>query len=156
MTTAQFDFTLSCTAIARKNMINLMSAFSLEQINKIPAGFNNNLVWNFGHALVTQQLLCYALSGLPVELDKEMIAIYRKGGAPAEAVDQATFDHFVELSTSLLARFKTDYEAGIFKEYKPYTTSFNVTLHSVEEAFQFNLAHETMHLGTMQAIRKLV
>jgi hypothetical protein len=156
MTAANFDFTFSSTGVTRQNMINLMSDFSLEQLNKIPAGFNNNLVWNFGHVIVTQQLLCYGLSGLPIELDKDMIATYRKGGAPAGAVDQATMDMFIELSSSLLYQFKADYQAGLFKEYNTYTTSFNLTLNSVEEAFQFNLAHEAMHLGTMIALRKLV
>lgn len=156
MTAATFDFVLSSTHATRKNMLNLMSAFNLAQLNQIPAGFNNNLIWNFAHVLVTQQLLCYGLSGLPIALDKEIVAIYRKGGAPQGAVDQATVDQFIQLSSSLLDQFQKDYQAGLFKEYKTYTTSYKVTLSSVEEAFQFNLAHEALHLGTMLALRKLV
>jgi len=37
----------------------MITPFSLEQLNKIPEGFNNNLIWNIAHCVVTQQLLCY-------------------------------------------------------------------------------------------------
>jgi len=156
MTTATFDFVLSSTRETRNNMIKLMNAFSLDQLNKIPTGFNNNLIWNFAHVLVTQQLLCYGLSGLSIKLEKDIITTYRKGSAPDGGVDQAAVDQFIDQSSSLLDQFQTDYQAGLFKEYKTYTTSYNVTLSSVEEGFQFNLAHEALHLGTMLALRKLV
>ncbi|MBD1422623.1 DinB family protein [Sphingobacterium chuzhouense] len=29
--------------------------YSLDQLNKIPNGFNNNLIWNIGHIIVTRQ-----------------------------------------------------------------------------------------------------
>lgn len=156
MPTSSLDFILQATRQTRQNMIDVMAEFQLDQLNKIPEGFRNNLAWNFGHAIVTQQLLCYGLSGLPVNIDKEVVSIYRKGGVPAGDVDQASIDAFIAQSTGLLDTFVADYQAGIFKEYKTYTTSFGTTMKSVEEAFQFNLAHEAMHLGTMLAIRKLL
>lgn len=156
MTIANFEFILKCTQQTRVNMLGLMEPLSLEQINTIPAGFRNNLVWNFGHVIVTQQLLCYGLSGLQLNVEKEMTEIYRKGGAPQDPVTQAEFDHFVELSTSTLEQFQKDYVQGIFTDYKRYTTSYQVELSRIEEAFQFNLAHEALHLGTMMALKKLV
>ena len=41
----------------RANIIKMTEAQSLEMLNQIPEGFNNNLVWNLGHVIVTQQLL---------------------------------------------------------------------------------------------------
>jgi len=38
--------------------------YTLEQLNKIPEGFSNNLIWNIGHIIVTQQVLIYKLSNL--------------------------------------------------------------------------------------------
>ncbi len=133
-----------------------MAGFSIEQLNAIPDGFRNNLFWNYGHVIVTQQLLCYALSGQRTVVDKSLIESYRKGTAPNGMVDQAGFQELQTLSTTTLNQFQEDYEKGIFQSFKPYPTSYGVELTSIVEAFHFNLAHEAMHMGTMLALRKLV
>ena len=156
MTTAHFNFLFNATQQARRNMVELMKPFTLAQANALPEGFRNNLVWNFGHVIVTQQLLCYSLAGAKPLVDDDLIAAYRRGSAPAGDISQEAFDHLVHLSTATLEQFKSDHAAGIFQQYNACTTSFGMELTSVEEAFLFNLAHEAMHLGTMIAMRKLV
>ncbi len=156
MTIANFEFILKSTQQTRANMLSLMKPLQLDQLNAIPDGFRNNLVWNFGHVIVTHQLLCYGLSGLKLIVGQPMVEAYRKGSAPQGNVSQETLSEFIELSEETLVRFQHDYAQGIFETFKLYPTSFGVELSRVEEAFQFNLAHEAMHLGTMQAMRKLV
>lgn len=156
MTIANFEFILKSTQQARANMLSLMEPLHLDQLNLIPEGFRNNLVWNFGHVIVTQQLLCYGLSGLKTLVDQSMVEAYRRGSAPQGAVSQETFKEFVQLSEETLTTFQNDYAQGVFETFKLYPTSFGIELSKVEEAFQFNLAHEAMHLGTMMALRKLV
>ncbi len=46
----------------RKNKllkIKYLKIFKILQHRVYPPNFNNNLIWNIGHILVTQQLLCY-------------------------------------------------------------------------------------------------
>ena len=50
--------------ITRNNIINAIEGLSLEELNTVPKGFNNNVIWNVGHVVATQQLLCYKFSGL--------------------------------------------------------------------------------------------
>ncbi|MFK7946271.1 MAG: DinB family protein [Saprospiraceae bacterium] len=140
----------------RSNILNAIKEYSIEQLNTIPDGFNNNLIWNFGHVVVTQQLLCYGLSGLPMHLDKELINKYRKGSKPMAFVDVVEFELLKEKAFQLIEQTKTDYAKGIFKSYKSYTTSFNVTINSVEEAIAFNNVHEGLHFGSVLALRKLI
>jgi len=45
----------------------MIEDFSLEELNKIPEGFNNNIIWNIAHVIATQQALVYGLSGLPTQ-----------------------------------------------------------------------------------------
>ncbi|WP_020537855.1 DinB family protein [Lewinella cohaerens] len=156
MTIANFEFILKSTQQTRANMLSLLKPLQLDELNKIPDGFRNNLVWNFGHVIVTQQLLCYGLSGLKPLVDQSMVEAYRKGSAPQGSVSQETFTEFIQLSEETLVKFQHDYAQGIFENFKLYPTSFGIELSRVEEAFQFNLAHEAMHLGTMMAMRKLV
>lgn len=154
----QLDFTLATIRQTRANMQAVMEGLSMEQLNMIPTGFRNNLVWNYGHAIITQQLLCYSLAGLPTIVNKELIGQYRKGSSPqaGKPVLAPALTELHNLSEQCLEQFFTDLEQLDFSNYKNYTTSFGATLSTVQEAFTFNMAHETMHLGTMLALRKLV
>lgn len=156
MTIANFEFILKGVRQTRHNMQRLMQGLSIEQLNTIPAGFNNNLIWNYGHVIATQQLLCYGLSGQKTFVEKAFIDTYRKGTAPNGLVDQSAFEQMQAMSAASLDQFEKDYVQGIFQEFKLYPTSYGVELSRIEEAFQFNLAHEAMHLGTMLALKKLV
>ena len=140
----------------RHNILNVVEPFSNKELNFIPPGFNNNLAWNLGHVLVTQQLLCYRLSGLACHINDDLIDRFRKGTKPGGRVLEDDIlmikDHLQELAN----RTETDHRSGKFQEYKDYPTSFGVTLHGIEDALQFNNVHEGMHLGTMMGIRKLL
>ena len=46
---------LSILAHNRVLYARFLKSFSLEQLNTVPKGFNNNIIWNVIHALVTQQ-----------------------------------------------------------------------------------------------------
>jgi hypothetical protein len=141
----------------RALMLKLIGDYSLEQINKTPKGFNNNIGWNVAHLVVTQQLLCYKLSGLETVLSLEMIDRYKKGTAPnGYVINQQEWDLILKLFTELPEKLLTDYNNNLFKSYSEYTTSVNVTLDSVEKAIDFNNYHEGIHLGVVLALRKLV
>ena len=66
----------------RKNFIGLIESLTTEQLNKIPDRFSNNIIWNFGHNVVTQQLLCYKLAGKEPYMNEEIINEFRKGSKP--------------------------------------------------------------------------
>ncbi|MEL7119186.1 MAG: DinB family protein [Bacteroidota bacterium] len=153
---SQYKHHLDLLKTTRGNVARLLNGLSVDQLNHIPEGFNNNLIWNLGHIVVTQQLLCYALSGLPTVIDKEKVSAYRKGSKPEGPVDALTVDTFKEQLETLVTQFEEDLERKIFKEYKVYTTSYGATLSNLEDAVVFNNMHEAMHLGTMIALKKLV
>lgn len=140
----------------RKNTLRLIENLSLEQLNIVPKGFNNNIAWNVAHLVVTHQLLCYKLAGLPTKVDDEMINLYRKGTKPERDMTQVEFDNVKELFVSLIAEFEQDFQHGIFKNYNEYPTSANVTLTCIEDAISFNNFHEGIHFGSILALRKLV
>lgn len=143
-------------AIIRKNLLDKVEGLSPEQLNTIPEGFNNSIIWNLAHVLVTQQLLMYGLSGLEVTISPEIVGKYRKGTAPEQAATEEEIREIRNLFSITTARAKTDYYAGIFTSYKSYQTSFGATLNSIEDAIRFNNVHEGMHLGYVIAMTKLV
>jgi hypothetical protein len=140
----------------RKNFLAVVNSLTTEQLNYIPQGLNNNIIWNFGHSIVTQQLLCYNLSGNRMHVNKELVHKYRIGTKPEEIVSEEEIENLKQLALELPTKMKEDIQTDIFQEYKEYTTSFNVTLTNIEEAVKFNNVHEGLHLGYAMAIRKLI
>ena len=49
----------------RSTVLSVVSEYSTEQLNKIPGGFNNNIIWNLGHIIASQQGICYKRTGVP-------------------------------------------------------------------------------------------
>jgi hypothetical protein len=148
--------TLNVNTTSRNMISKILENHSLEQLNKIPEGFSNNLIWNIAHIIVTQQLLVYKLSGLPVMVSDEMIEKYKKGTKPEQDVTQTEVDEIKSLLFSTIEKTKEDYANGIFKNYQEYPTSTGFVLTSAEGAMNFNNFHEGLHIGVLMSIRKLV
>lgn len=143
--------------ITRNNFHTLVESVSLRQLNNIPEGFNNNIIWNFAHNVVTQQLLCYGLAGATMRLPEDLIHAYRKGTAPVAEVDDAFVTRILKASNASIDWMLNDYKDGkLSNTYRTYTTSYNITLSCVEEAIAFNNIHEGLHLGYAMALRKRV
>ncbi len=143
-------------ATARKFTLGLIEGLSFEQLCKIPEGFNNNILWNVGHLAVTQQLICYGLSGLPMEIEKDAIDSFRKGSKPKDQYTKEEWDYILEKFSTLPSKFQEDLSAAKFKEYKPYLTSFGAQLDSITDAAEFNNIHEGLHIGYILALKHLV
>ena len=140
----------------RENILKTIDGLTVEQLNKIPTGFNNNIAWNLGHLWVTQQLLCYRLSGMDISMENEMVIKYRKGSKPEEAISASEIEMIKNAFLKQVEQLETDFKNDIFKEYKTYMTSYNVELSSTAEAISFNNVHEALHLGSIMALKHLV
>lgn len=135
---------------------NFLDNYSLEQLNTIPAGMSNNLIWNIAHAIVSQQKLVYALSGLPMHIPDSLFEKYQNGSRPDEKTTQAEVDEIKRLLVDLVDKTQADFEAGIFKTFHPYQTKTGFKLETLEEAMAFNNYHEGVHLGIMLQIKKFL
>ncbi|MEP7269478.1 MAG: DinB family protein [Saprospiraceae bacterium] len=141
---------------SRKLSVQFFENYTLDQLNKIPAGFNNNLIWNIGHIIVTQQSLAYLLSSLPMHISSELLAKYRSGTKPAEFVELEEVNELKELLSSLVDSTIGDFNDGKFLTYIEKTTSTGFHLANIQDGFQFNNYHEALHLGYMMSIRKMI
>lgn len=140
----------------RKNTLGIYNNYNFDQLNAIPAGFNNNLLWNAGHVIATMELLTYGLAGLPLPSDKEFINRYRKGSKPEPPCPEGDYGRIGEELSRSIDRLASDLETLDFSNFKKYATSYGVTLASIGDALIFNNMHEAMHLGTMLSLKKLV
>ncbi len=138
----------------RTRFIDLVNGLSIEELNEIPAGMNNNIAWNFGHIVTAQQGLCNALSGVELDVPEEVTAGFKKGTKPEGFISQETIDELKEYAVSCIDELERGLGENVYVQYKSYTTSFGYTLNNIEDAVRFVMVHDALHLGYAMAIRK--
>ncbi len=143
------------TWITGRNLyLHFFERYTLDQLNQIPEGFNNNLIWNIGHIIVSQHRLIYMGSNLPGYISDELLNKYQAGTKPTAHVLPP---EAAELKMLLLAQIEPtikDFEQGIFLTYNERTTGTGFHLSSVADAFECNNYHEALHLGYMRGMSK--
>ena len=144
--------------IIKKTRIYLLEQIkdlTTEQINKTPEGFKNNIIWNLGHMVATQQGICYRRAGLPIFIEENIWGNYRSGTSPGAFVDAAEIAHIKHLMATTIDQLEIDLDKGI-SGYVPWTTRYDVEVNSLEDAVSFLPYHEGLHCGCIMAIKRLV
>ena len=150
----QATFEINLTS--RNLLLQILENHSAEQLNKIPEGFANNLIWNIGHIVTVQQMLVYKLSGLPMIISDEMVETYKKGTKPEREITQEEVNELKKLLFSTLELTKEDFANDIFDEYMEFTTGIGFTVKNAKAAMEFNNYHEGLHTGIMMQIKKFI
>lgn len=138
----------------RKYYANFLKYTSLEELNNIPQGFNNNIIWNIGHVIAIQQKLIYDKAGLDMLISQDFFEKYQMGSKPTERVDQKVVEDMETLLWQCVEQTESDYNNDVFKQYQAWTTSTKFDIDSLDSAFVFNNYHEGLHLGYIMSIRK--
>lgn len=150
------NYTFDITLKTRKIFLQILESLSLEELNIKPKGFNNTIYWNIKHVVITQQLLIYRLSGLPVLITDTEIESFRKGTKSEEEATKVDLELLKDQLFSTLEKTKEDFEKGVFKNFNEYTVSTKSTLTNINEALEFNNFHEGIHLGYILALKKTI
>jgi hypothetical protein len=140
----------------REILISLLKDLSTEQLNKIPAGFNNNIIWNLGHMIAAQQGLCYKRAGLDAVVDDNFFNQYKSGTKPERFIDASEIENVNELLFSTLEQLEKDLANTLFGNYTPLTTRYGVEVANIEQAINFLPFHEGLHIGAIMALKRLV
>jgi len=148
------DFNFDIALKTRTIFFTMLENYTLEQLNKKPKGFNNTIFWNIKHIVVTQQLLIYGLSNLPLQITESETEDYRKGSKFKMDASKQDVALLKKQLFSTIEQTEKDFRNGVFKTFTPYTVSTKSTLTTVEEALQFNNFHEGIHLGYIMALKK--
>jgi hypothetical protein len=148
------DRIIALTKLSRQNYLNYLNKYSIDDLNKIPNGFNNNIIWNIGHIVAVFDALCYSLSGNENYSKMTFIEKYKKGTSPYTFFTEADKIEISNLLLSQIDKFEVDLNNNLFLNYTKYKTSFQNTLENIEDALQFNLIHEGIHYGYLMNISR--
>lgn len=150
------DKSVETILATRKMFLKLIDGLSIETMNKVPHGFNNNIIWNFGHVIITQQILCYKLANIPMHVEETFITKYSKGTKPETYIDAKELEYLKEIALSSVDQLMVDMDNKIFNNFNNYTTSFGVELTSINDVVKFIGMHEGIHIGYTMALKRVV
>ena len=109
------DYLFNILLQNRKMLYAILRKIPREALFLIPGGFRNHIYWNVAHVVVTQQLITYGLSNLPLQVDADLVAKYRKGTYPqTDVVSEEEIEKLQELIFSTLEQTEQDYQEGKF------------------------------------------
>lgn len=141
----------------REIFLALVNSLTIEQLNKIPQGFNNNIAWNFGHIVVSTQSLCYVRPEVKPDIEIPFRAKYQKGSKPERFIIQEEIDVLKQQLVSSINIIEEDVKNNAFKKITPYATdTYKHEMTNIEEILTCTLAHDSMHYGYALAQSKLV
>ena len=151
-----YQFHIEHLYVIRKKLLEALTTLPMDKLLAIPKGCNNNMLWQIGHCVVSQQRLMYTLSGLPMNVSETLFQNFKIGTSPK---DWAVTPDVEEVKTALLStvdQLKKDLESGLFKEYKAYKTSSGLELKSLADAFVYSNYHEGVHIGNLEIFKRIL
>lgn len=140
----------------RTTTLREIQDLSPDQLNEIPSGFNNNIIWNAGHLVASEQRMLYLRSGQTPLVSSEYFDKYQKGTRPDGYIDVKEIEEIKKLLSYSVEKFEKDYKSNLFTSYDSWTTSYGNTISSLDDAITFLPFHEGLHLGCIKALKKLV
>jgi hypothetical protein len=140
----------------RVYLLNDIKELTTEQWNKIPAGFNNNIAWNFGHLIAVQQGICYKRANLTPHINNEFWEQFRSGSKPAGDLSADEIETLKSLLLSMIDQLDADYSNQIFGNYTAWTTRYGNEIASIDDAIQFLPFHDGLHSGVIGIYKRLV
>src|SRR5688572_3463318 len=106
----------------RNFLLTLISDLSVEELNEIPSGFNNNIIWNIAHLVASQQGVCYKRAGLDLHIDEGFFMAYKPGTKPEHFVDTKQTRFIKGLLLTTIDQLETDLKNNVFINYPSWIT----------------------------------
>jgi len=143
----------------RQFLLSQISDLTDEQLNRIPQGYNNNIIWNLAHLICAQQSICYMRANLPITIDDKYFAPYTTNTKPTGFIDGAEIERIKNLLIDSIDEFQRDFDNSIFEEYSPSPNIlkvYGIELTTIGDALEFILYHEGFHSGYIISLKRLV
>lgn len=140
----------------RLQLLTIIDGLTLDQLNQIPNGFNNNIIWNMGHIVAAMQSICYKRAGLPLHIDESFFLTFKPESRPERYYTAEDLDHIKTLLLTTLPQLEADLQTNVFTHYMPFITRYGFEITNVNDAVSFLPFHEGLHIGTVIALKKLV
>ncbi len=141
----------------RKALKTIVEGLSTDTLNSIPEGFNNNIIWNFGHIYVATLGLTYLRTGVDKGKEIPYGKKYTKGAKPDFYIHSDEITFLKEQVLSSIDALETDYKNNLFSKIEPFATdTYGKTMNTIEEVITCTLAHDNFHFGYVKALQRAI
>lgn len=141
----------------RNFLLDQTRDLTTKQVNDIPAGFNNNVIWNLAHVISAQQGVCYVRAGLPIVVDDKYFSPFRPSKKPEHFIDDTEVAIIKKLLITTIRRFEQDLEENLFVRYSPWLARpYGIEVSDINDAMDFLIYHEGLHAGYIMAMKHLL
>lgn len=143
----------------RQYLLDEINELTDEQLNKIPPGFNNNIIWNLGHLICAQQSICYMRAGHSIKVSDKYFSPFLTDTKPDVFIGKHDIEEIKKLFIGCIDELQVDFNENIFDNYSPSPNIlkvYGIKLNSIEDALEFLLYHEGFHSGYIISLRRLV
>lgn len=147
---------LNILSFTQEAIEKVLDSYTIEQINQVPPGFKNNLIWNYAHIVSALQMLCYTRGGHTPALDETFIHRYKIGTTPEGTVSKEEYDTYKQFARKGIEKLREDHAAGKFNVFTPYKTMSGIELTNVELAIEYAIMHSGLHNGYVLALKKFI
>lgn len=137
----------------RSRTLEIVADLSTEQVNLIPNGYNNNILWHVGHILTTQERLAFRLIQDTLDLHESLMAFFLNGTKPADW--QTTPPDILTLLPLLKeqsVRIKQRLQGRLDEQITLPFKDMNL----LKEVLIYSIGHEALHVGYIMAMKKVV
>ena len=140
----------------RSKILEVISGLNVQQLNKVPEGFNNNIIWNLGHLIAAQEGIFYLRGKLELNIDQDFFNSFKNGSRPEREIDAEEIEIIRSLLFTSLDQFESDLQKNVFSNYPAWTTSMGIEINSIEDAINYLPFHEGLHFGQISAIKRVI
>jgi hypothetical protein len=143
----------------REFLLAEITGLTAPQLNIIPDGYNNNIIWNLIHLICAQQSICYGRAGQAVTVNEKYIAPYTTTTKPTAFIGEQEIEEVKKIFISSIDQLQTDFDKRIFDNYSASENIlriYGVQLNTIDDALEFILYHEGFHGGYITSLKRLV
>ena len=133
-----------------------MKTSNYDMLFEIPEGFNNNIIWQVGHCITSQQRHMYMRSGLPMYISNEFMESFKIGSSPSVWKTTPDINEVKHLLINTVDRLESDLESRLFVNYENFKLPIGFMVKNHVDALQAANYHEAEHSGTILTYLKLL
>lgn len=148
-------YILNLFADLRKQILNVITSLSKSQLNRIPKGFRNNLHWQIGHVLKITDELIFEFSGVGSRIPLGYKTYFATGTHPSNWSNNPPETEIIIKNLEVQMSEICEKYDGRLAQPVPDKNNF-LQASVIGELFHVLIAHESMHLGMINAMAKVL